>query len=220
MKLRILLTGATGMVGEGVLHECLNDPEVGEVVSISRKPCGHQDQKLKEIIHADFYELSPIADKLSEFDACIFCLGVSSVGMSEDEYKKKTFDLTLNFATLFAERNPLATFVYVSGTGTNSTERSRTMWARVKGRTENALKQLPFKAVFLFRPGYLHPTPGLKHTLKPYKYIAWLYPALKVIFPKYVTTLSQLGRAMLNAIKKGYSSPVLEVKDILVLAGK
>lgn len=202
------------MVGEGVLHECLHHPQVEEVLVIGRKPCGTTHQKLREIIHKDFFDLSPIADQLKGYDACCFCLGVSSVGLKEPEYTRLTYDLTMHVARLLGDLNPDMTFCYVSGAATDSSEQGRSMWARVKGKTENDLLKLPFKAAYMFRPGYMHPTPGLNNTLKYYKYIAWMYPLLKAVFPGSVSTLADLGQAMLAVTLKGYDKKVLEVKDI------
>ena len=218
MKIRAIITGATGMVGEGVLHECLQHPDVEQVLIINRKPSGVAHPKLKEIIHPDFFNLSPLEGELSNYNACFFCLGVSSVGMSEADYHHLTYDLTMHLAQILARLNPQMVFCYVSGAGTDSTERGRSMWARVKGKTENHLLQLPFKEAYMFRPGYLHPTPGLKNTLKYYRAFTWLYPVLRRFFGKYVSTLQELGLAMINAAAKGYHKPVLEVKDIVKLA--
>src|ERR1700744_5522049 len=177
-KIRAIVTGATGMVGEGVLMECLQHPQVEAVLVINRKPCGVTHPKLKEIIHSDFFDLSAIAGQLSGYNACFFCLGVSSVGMKEPEYYKLTYTLTMHVGQTLSRLNPDMTFCYVSGGSTDSTEKGKVMWARVKGKTENDLMKLPFKQVFNFRPGYMHPTPGLKNVLPLYKYISWLYPIL------------------------------------------
>jgi len=218
MKLKAILTGATGMVGEGVLHECLLNPDVEEVLIINRRPSGVTHQKLREIIHADFFDIRSLRDQVKNYDACFFCLGVSSIGMKEQEYSKVTYDLTLGFAQTLAEVNPQMTFCYISGAGTDSTEKGRSMWARVKGRTENALLRLPFKKAFMFRPGYIHPTKGLKNILRPYKWFAWMYPLWKLVFPKFVCTNRQLGLAMINSAKLGYEKPILEVPDIIRLS--
>ncbi|HPH86225.1 MAG TPA: NAD-dependent epimerase/dehydratase family protein [Ferruginibacter sp.] len=220
MKYKIILTGVTGMVGEGVLHECLQHPSIEQVLIINRNPSGISNPKIKEIIHTDFNNISPIAGKLAGYDACLFCLGVSAVGMTEEDYTRLTYTLTLHVAKTMVQQNPGMTFCYISGAGTDSTEKGRMMWARVKGKTENDLLKLPFKQVYLFRPGYMNPTKGMKNTLKYYKYISWMYPALRMFFPKYVSTLSELGRAMINAVIFGYPKPVLEVKDIVALANK
>ncbi len=218
MQLKAIITGATGMVGEGVLHECLHHPDVEQVLVIGRKSCGVSHPKLKEIIHSDFFNLTAIEKQLTGYNACFFCLGVSSVGLNETEYSKMTHALTLNFANTLCKQNPDMTFCYVSGVGTDSSENGRAMWARVKGKTENDLLKLPFKKVYNFRPGYMHPTKGLKNTLKYYKYVTWLYPIVRLIFPKYVSTLKEMCLAMINAVIKGYEKQVLEVKDIVVLA--
>ncbi len=217
-KIKAIITGATGMVGEGVLHECLLHPDVEAVLVINRKPGGVTDPKLKEIIHQDFFDISVIEDQLKGYNACFFCLGVSSVGMKEPEYYKLTYTLTLNVATPLSKLNPDMTFCYVSGGGTDSTEKGRSMWARVKGKTENDLMKLPFKRVFAFRPGYMHPTKGLKNTNPYYKYMSWMYPLLRLLFPGGVSTLAELGQAMINVARFGYEKQVLEVEDIVALA--
>lgn len=219
-KLKVIITGTTGMVGEGVLHECLQHPMVEEVLIINRRPSGVSHPKLKELIHADFYDISPIEDQLEGYNACFFCLGVSSVGMKEPDYYRLTYTLTLGFATILARLNPGMTFEYISGASTDSTEKGRLMWARVKGKTENDLAKLPFKKEYNFRPGYLHPTPGMKNTNKYYKYITWLYPIVRFIAPKTVSRLSELGLAMINAAVYGYDKQILEVSDINLLAEK
>ena len=164
-KIKAIITGATGMVGEGVLHECLQHPSVSTVLVINRKPCGVVHPKLKEIIHADFFNLSAIESQLSGYNACFFCLGMSSVGMNEAGFTKGAYTLTMHVAETLCKVNKDMTFCYISGAGTDSTEKGKTMWARVKGKTENDLMKLPFKKVYNFRPGYLHPTKGLKNTL-------------------------------------------------------
>lgn len=214
------MTGATGMAGEGVLHECLQSNDVEAVLIINRKPSGMVHPKLQEIIHNDFMNLSPIEHRLAGYDACYFCLGVSSMGMKEPEYSKVTYDLTLHVAQTLVKLNPDMTFCYISGAGTDSTKKGSTMWARVKGRTENDLLKLPFKQVFAFRPGYLHPTPGLKNALPFVKYVSWLYPVFKVVFPNAGSTLAQLGQAMIKATKYGYDKRVVEVSDIKRIADR
>lgn len=218
MKIKVIITGASGMVGEGVLHECLLHPNVEEVLVVGRRTAGVIHPKLKEIIHKDFFDLSPIKDKLKGYNACYFCLGVSSVGMKEKEYHHLSYDLTMHMATIVAEQNPGLTFCYVSGSGTDSSEHGKLMWARVKGQTENDLMRLPFKAAYMFRPGFMRPTKGLKHTLRGYKFFAWMYPVLRPMFPNFVSTLSEVGQAMINVTLKGYEKPVLEVRDIVKLA--
>lgn len=218
MKIRAIITGATGMVGEGVMHECLQHPDVEAVLLINRKPSGISHPKVKEIIHKDFFDLSPIESQLSGYTACFFCLGVSSVGMKEDEYRHLTYDLTLHVAQTLSRLNPDMTFGYISGAGTDSTEQGRSMWARVKGTTENALMRLPFKKAYMFRPGFMKPTPGLKNTLVYYKYINWLYPIGRALYPAGFSTLQELALAMIKSAKIGYEKPILEVKDIVELA--
>jgi hypothetical protein len=217
-RIRAIITGSTGMVGEGVLHECLQHPLVDSVLVINRKPCGVIHPKLKEIIHADFFDLSPIADKLGGYNACFFCLGVSSVGMNKADYFRFTHDLTMHVAVTLSREDPDMVFCYISGAGTDSTEKGRSAWARVKGRTENELFKLSFKAVYAFRPGYIHPTKGLKRINPVYKYISWLYPILRSIFPNSATTLKELGLAMINVANRGYDKKIVEVKDILALS--
>ncbi len=217
-KIRVILTGATGMVGEGVLHECLQHNDVEQVLVINRKACGITDPKLKEIIHADFYDLSPVESQLVNYDACFFCLGVSSAGMKETEYYRLTYTLTMHVAQTVSKLNPEMVFCYISGAGTDSTEKGRMMWARVKGKTENDLMKLPFEQVYNFRPGVLQPTKGLKNTLRFYKYLGWLLPIIRMLAPKYICTLKELGIAMINSVTKGYEKQILEVKDILALS--
>ncbi|HEX4371864.1 MAG TPA: NAD-dependent epimerase/dehydratase family protein [Puia sp.] len=216
--IKAIITGATGMVGEGVLHECLLHPQVESVLVINRKPCGVVHPKLKEIIHNDFFDLSSIEDQLAGYNACFFCLGVSSIGMKEPEYFKLTYSLTMHVAETLSKLNPEMTFCYISGKSTDSTEKGKMMWARVKGKTENDLFKLPFKEVYAFRPGYMHPTKGLKNTLKSYKYITWMYPFFRAVFPRSVSTLKELGLAMINGAIYGYDKKILEVKDIKALA--
>ncbi len=218
MKIRAIVTGVTGMVGEGVLHECLLHSDVEQVLVITRKPTGIVHPKLKEIVHSNFYDLSAIEPQLKGYNACYFCLGVSSIGMKEPEYTKLTYDLTMHVASTLARLNSDMTFCYVSGGGTDSTEKGKSMWARVKGKTENDLMKLPFKQAFMFRPGYMHSTPGLKNTLKYYKYVSWMYPFLKAVLPNFVSTLADLGRAMICVTLKGYSKKIIEVKDLKELS--
>ncbi len=218
MKIRAIVTGATGMVGEGVLHECLLHPDVEAVLVINRRPCGVIHPKLTEIIHTNFFDLSPIEQDLGGYNACFFCLGVTSVGKKEEVYNKLTYVLTMHVAETLVRHNSDMTFCYVSGVGTDSTEQGKIMWARVKGKTENHLMRLPFKAAYMFRPGYMQPTPGLKNAPKAYALFSWMYPALRNMFPQYACTLKEVGIAMINAAAKGYKKPVLEVRDIVALA--
>ncbi|MWC29715.1 NAD-dependent epimerase/dehydratase family protein [Paenibacillus sp. MMS18-CY102] len=217
-KIRVIITGVTGMVGEGVLEECLHHPAVERVLILGRKPYGRQHPKLHEIIHSDFHDLAPIEAQLSGYNACFFCLGISSVGMSEADYTKVTYNLTMHVAETLARLNPDMVLAYVTGSGTDSTEQGRSMWARVKGKTENELLRLPFKAAYMFRPGYLHPTKGLRNAHRYYRYLSWLYPLAKLFFPKQMLTLRELGVAMIHAATNGYDRPILETKDINRLA--
>lgn len=217
MKIKTIITGATGMVGEGVLLECLNHPDVEQVLVINRKPGGRSHPKLKEIIHKDFFNLAPIENQLSGYNTCFFCLGVSSVGMSNEEYKHLTYDLTMNVATLLAKLNPEMTFCYVTGAGTDSSEQGRIAWARVKGATENALMHL-FKKAYMFRPGFMKAVPGQKNVKSYYKLLAWLYPIGRAIYPAGFCTLQEVGQAMIKTVTKGYEKQILEVKDIVALA--
>ncbi len=212
--MKVIITGATGMVGEGVLHECLLHPSVEKVLIINRKPSGITHPKLQELVHTDFFNLSPIASQLAGYDACFFCLGVSSVGMKEADYRRLTYDLTMHFAETLVQQSPHAVFTYVSGAGTDGSS----MWAKVKRQTEDNLAKLPFRNTYAFRPGFMKPTPGLKNTLHLYRYINWLYPLMRKLMPAYVSTLAELGQAMINSVLKGYSTRVLEVKDIVALA--
>ena len=222
--MKVVLFGATGMVGQGVLRECLLDADVESVLAVVRDASLPPHDKLREIVHEDFYDLAAIEDRLSGYDACFFCLGVSSVGMKEETYRRVTYDLTVSVAKTLARLNPAMTFIYVSGAGTDSTESGRSTWARVKGRTENALLQMPFKAVFLFRPAYIQPLHGIRTKTRlygaAYALMRPLYPLWKMLFPDYVTTTECVGRAMLNVTKQGFPKPVLENRDINVMCAK
>lgn len=218
--LKIIITGTTGMVGEGVMQRCLENPNVEKVLSISRKPNGHQHPKLVELIHSDFTDLSPVADQLTGYDACFFCAGISSVGISKEQYEKVTYDLTMAFASTLAKLNPKMTFTYVSGQGTDSSETGRTHWARVKGKTENDLKKLPFKKVYAYRPGAMKPLPGAKHVLSYYKYFAWMYPIGRKLYPNGFNTLAEVGDSMMYVSQNGYENSILEGKQITETAEK
>src|SRR6266436_9457605 len=217
--MNVILFGATGMVGQGVLRECLLDPNVHQILSIVRTPSGQHHPKLRELVQTDFFDYSAIEPQLTGYDACFVSLGVSSAGMDEAKYKHLTYDLTLAAAATLARLNPNMTFLYVSGAGTDSTERGRIMWARVKGKTENALLQLPFRAAYMFRPGFIQPLHGIRSKTKLYQalYTALtpLLPLLKSAFPRSITTTEELGRAMLNVVKHGDPKPILEVPDII-----
>ncbi len=219
-KIKVIITGSTGMVGEGVLFECLQHPDVESILVINRKPCGVTHNKLKEIIHTDFFDLLPVEPGLSGYNACFFCAGVSSVGMKEPEYTRITYDLTKNFAQTLSKLNPDMTFCYVSGAGTDSSEKGRIMWARIKGKTENDLMKLQFKNVYAFRPAFMKPIKGQKNAPAFLKYVIWLYPALHSLFPQYFGLLSDVGLAMINCAKSGGGKSVLEAKDIAELAEK
>ncbi|KGE16940.1 epimerase [Paenibacillus wynnii] len=217
-KVRTIITGSTGMVGEGVLHECLQHPEVEQVLVINRKPCGVTHPKLIEILHNDFFDMSGIEEQLKGYNACFFCLGVSSAGMKEEAYRHLTYDLTLHMADLLSRQNSEMVFCYVSGEGTDSSEKGRSMWARVKGKTENDLLKLPFKRAYMFRPGFIKPIKGLTQTHNYYYAINWMYPLLRSLFPKHVTTLHEVGLAMVHSVTQGYPRTHLENQDIAALA--
>ncbi|WP_257305512.1 epimerase [Geothrix campi] len=216
--MKVLLFGATGMIGQGVLRECLLDPRVTQVVSLVRRPTNQTHAKLKELVHTDFLDYGPVESDLVGLDACFFCLGVSSAGLDEAEYRRVTYDLTLAAAQVLSRLNPGMTFSYVSGAGTDSTGRGRIMWARVKGQTENDLRRLPFKAVYLFRPGVIRPLHGIQSTTKLYRILYRVmgpfFPILKLLSPDSFTTTEQLGRAMLHAGLEGAPKAVLETRDI------
>ncbi len=217
-KLNVIITGATGMVGEGVLLECLENPQIENVLIIVRKPSGVSHPRLKEMIHSDFSNIEPIKEQVKNYDACFFCLGVSSIGMKEEEYTKLTYTLTIGFAKTLSEVNHAMTFCYVSGANTDSTEKGGSMWARVKGKTENDLMKLPFKQVYNFRPGMMKPTKGQKNVLPAYKYVGWLYPVIKLVAPNIASTIKEVGLAMIRVSSKGFSKHTIEVKDIVELA--
>jgi uncharacterized protein YbjT (DUF2867 family) len=221
--MNVVIFGATGMVGKGVLLECLDDERVDRVLVVSRRPVAIAHPKLRELVHDDFFDFTAISSQFSELDACFFCLGVSSVGMSESDYYHQTYDLTLAAATaLAATADGRLTFCYVSGEGTDSTERGRTAWARIKGKTENALLRLPFKASYLFRPGYIQPLRGIRSKTRWYQaiydVIGGLYPVLRRLFPRYVTTTVNIGRAMIAVAATGYPRQILFSPDINRLA--
>jgi len=217
MTIKAIITGATGMVGEGVLLECLAHPDVEQVLVINRKPGGVSHPKLREVIHADFFDLAPIESQLAGYNACFFCLGVSSVGMDPDAYKRVTYDLTLNVGQTLAKLNTGMTFCYLTGAGTDSSEQGRIAWARVKGATENALMRL-FQNAYMFRPGMMKASPGQKNLKINYKLLAWIYPIGRALAPAYFCTLQEVGRAMINAASKGYPRHILDVRDIVELA--
>ena len=220
--MKVILFGASGMVGQGVLRECLLDPGVERVLAVVRAPTGQADPKLEELVHADFLDFSGVEAKLGSLDACFFCLGVSSVGMTEEAYRRVTYDMTMAAAQTLARVSPNLTFIYVSGTGTDDTEKGRSMWARVKGQTENALRRLPFKATYMFRPGYIQPRHGIRSKTRLYRAIyavvSPLFPVFEALAPRRVTTTDRVGLAMLEVARHGTSQPILENADINRLA--
>jgi uncharacterized protein YbjT (DUF2867 family) len=222
VTMRIVIFGVSGMVGRGALRESLADPEVDEVLIIGRTASGEQHPKLREIIRPDLLDYAPLAADLAGIDACFFCLGVSSAGLSESDYRHVTYDITLAAARALLESNPQLVFIYVSGAGTDSSEQGRTMWARVKGQTENALLALPFKAAFMLRPGLIEPLDGIRSKTRSYRLsyalITPLWPLLHALFPKRVTSTRELGQVMLALAKRGADGPIIEARDIARLA--
>ena len=219
--MNVLILGATGMVGQGVMRECLLDGGVARVVTLGRRATGTAHAKVRELVHADLFHLAPIEQELAGLDACFYCLGATAAGKSEAEYARINHDMTLAIAETLARLDPDMTFIYVSGMGTDSTERGRAMWARVKGRTENALLRLPFRAAYMLRPGIILPMHGIKSRTTLYRLfyslMTPLYPALRALFPRAITTTEQLGQVMLRLARSGYSKPVLESADIASL---
>ena len=215
--MKVIITGTTGMVGEGILLECLDLPQITEILSVSRKPTGITHPKLKEYIVPDFLLLQQDDEELKGYDACFFCAGVSSVGMKEEVYRSITYDTTLHFAKCL-NPNPNMSFIYVSGGGTDSTEKGRMAWARIKGKTENDLMKLPFKQAFGYRIGFMIANPGQKRVLSYYKYFAWLIPLLKLVLPNIITTMKQVALSMIYASQHGYPQNVIYVKDIKAMS--
>jgi uncharacterized protein YbjT (DUF2867 family) len=213
---RIIITGVTGMVGEGVLLECLENEAVEKVLAVSRKPTNHTHPKLEQLQIADFKETAGVEAQLTGYDGCFYCAGVSSVGMSEADYTAASYDTPVAFATTLARLNPAMVFTYVTGARTDSTEQGKSMWARVKGRAENALMRLPFKGVYNFRPGLMTPKPGQKHLKTSYRIALVFAPLLKLFFK--ALTLAQVGRAMIRCVQSGAPKQVLEIPDIAALA--
>lgn len=216
--MKAIIFGATGMVGQGVLRECLLDPEVESVLTVGRTQTGQRHAKLQEIAHKDFADFSAIEQDLAGYDACFWCLGVASAGMSEQDYTRMTYDYTIAAARVLVKQNPNMTFIFVSGTGADSTEKGRTMWARVKGKTENEILRMPFKAAYVFRPAFIQPLHGIQSRTKLYRtlyvVVAPLYPLIKLLLPNYATTTEQLGQAMIKVAKHGATKHVLESSDI------
>jgi uncharacterized protein YbjT (DUF2867 family) len=221
-QIKVLLFGATGMVGTAVLRECLADPQVVRVVTVGRTAATLHSAKLEEIIHADLANYDSLQSSLHDFDACFFCLGVSAADVSETEYRRVTYDYTLAAANTLIRLNPRMTFVYVSGAGTDSSGAGRVMWARVKGQTENALLALPFAAAYMLRPGIIQPLHGIKSKTRSYRVFyslaAFLLPALRAAFPNHVLSTTQIGIAMLNLAKQGYAKRILETRDIRAIS--
>lgn len=218
--MKVIVTGATGMVGEGVLHVCLNHPDIEKVLVINRQPDGVQHPKLVEVIHQDFFDLSSIEKKLTGYDACFFCLGVSSVGMEKTEYYRLTYSLTMHVAETLVRLNQEMTFSYISGMGTDSKERGRSGWARVKGKTEKDLRKLSFKKVYAFRPGFIEPIEGMTHTKNYYKYLKWLFPIGRRLYSGGFCTLRELAQAMIYTARNTVQKDVYEGKDIIESAKK
>lgn len=221
--MKAILFGASGMIGQGVLLECLADPEVEAVLAVGRSPSNANHPKVTDMVMPDLYDYSAVGDRLKGYDACFFCLGVSSAGMSEADYTKITYDLTMAAAAAVLKANPNLTFCFISGASTDSTEKGSAMWARVKGRAENALLKLGFKKAYMFRPGLIQPLKGIKSRTASYRafYLAfgWLLPVVKAVLPSTITTTERVGLAMINAVRKGYATPILESRDINLLAG-
>ncbi|MCB9245929.1 MAG: epimerase [Flavobacteriales bacterium] len=215
--MKVVITGTTGMVGKGVLYVCLEDESIDSVLTVSRSTCGIEHPKLKEILHNDFMDVSPLQNEMAGYDACFFCLGVSAAGLNEAAYTKLTYDLTLHFASTFLAANPNAQFSYISGAGTDSSEKGRMMWARVKGRTENTLLNLGFSRAWMFRPGFIQPMRGIRSKTAWYQFfynvLSPFYSLLRKL-PKYVTDTDTLGRAMIRVAREGYKGAVLESIDI------
>jgi len=211
--MNIIITGTTGMIGEGILLECLNDDRVSTILSVSRKPTGKNHPKLKEYIVSDFLSLQEGDEMLQGYDACFFCAGVSSIGISPADYERISYDTTLQFARAVGP-NPNMAFIYVSGSGTDSSEKGRLHWARVKGKTENDLMKFPFKQAFGFRIGIVEIAKGQKYVLPFYKYVSWLIPLLKIISPNILNTMKQVANAMIVVSSNGYANNIIHVKDI------
>ena len=222
--MKVILFGASGMVGQGVLRECLLDAGVEKMLCVGRSPLGRQDPKLQELVLKDLYDLSPVESQLAGLDACFFCLGVTSAGMSEADYRRVSYELTLAAARPLSRLNPGMTFIYVSGQGTDSSEQGRVMWARVKGATENALFALPFKAAYMFRPGIIRPLHGIRSKTALYQaFYTLLGPLLGLvawIAPDSLTSTEQVGRAMLKAAREGSPKKLLENRDINRLSAR
>jgi len=215
--MKVIVTGVTGMVGEGVLLECLANPEIERVLAVSRRPSGHAHPKLEELLVPDFRELGGVEARLSGYDGCFYCAGISSVGMSEADYTRITYETPLAFAKTLARLNPKLVLVHVSGSHTDGTEQGKVMWARVKGKAENALSRLPLRGVYHMRPSLMKPVSGQKNVKTAFRVMLVLYPVMNLFFPG--LTLNQVGRAMIRCVREGAPKPVLEPADIKALAG-
>jgi uncharacterized protein YbjT (DUF2867 family) len=218
--MKVIVTGTTGMVGEGVLLTCLKNPGVTTVLSVSRRSSGIKHPKLQECLVSDFSKLDAVEEQLRGYDACFYCAGISSVGMSEEDYTRITYDTAVHFATVVQRLNPGMVLTHISGAHTDGTEQSKVMWARVKGRAENAMTRLPFRGVYNFRPGFMSPVHGQQHVKTLFRVMLVLTPVFRLLFPSQMLTLDEVGRAMINAVAKGYNKQVLEIADIRALAKK
>lgn len=221
--MKVIVYGATGMIGQGVMMECIDSPDVESILAVGRGASGFTHAKVRDLVMKDLTDYASVKSELGGYDACFFCLGVSSAGMSEADYTHVTYDLTLAAAKVLRETSPGMTFIYISGASTDSTEKGGAMWARVKGKTENALLALGFPHAYMFRPGYIQPMRGIKSRTTSYRVMyavmSPLYPVWKTVFPKIVTTTEKVGRAMIRVTKDGYAKPILEVTDINAVAG-
>lgn len=213
-SIKVIITGSTGMIGEGVLHRCLSHPQVSGILLLNRKAYGLSHPKIKELIVPSFMDLHAVKAQLSGYDACFFCAGISSLGISNEEYERITYDMTLNVGKTLADLNPNMTFTYVTGQGTDSTEKGSSHWARIKGKTENDLRKLPFKKVFAYRPGFIRPMEGMKNTIKAYKYVNWLFPIGRKILPNGFSKLEEIGDSMISVSLLGYDGWILNGKEI------
>ena len=217
--MKIIIIGATGMVGQSVLTECLKSPAIEEVLIVGRRSCGIKNPKIKEIIHNNYLDYSAIETELKDYDACFYCLGVSSLGMSKEKYYEITFNYTVAIADVLSRQNHNMSFSFISGAGTDETEKSKVHWARVKGKAENVLRNYPFKSLSLFRPAYIKALDGVKPSYSLNKYFDWiLYPVFKTFFPKIVITSKELGKAMVNSMFQKEKARIIENEEIKNLA--
>jgi nucleoside-diphosphate-sugar epimerase len=218
--MKVIITGSTGMVGEGVLLVCLDNPDVEKVLIINRRSLGITHPKLTEIVHENFHDLSPVESQLAGYDACFFCLGVTSLGKKMDEYYKVTYQLTMHFGKTVSRLNKNMVFIYVSGAGTDGTEKGRIEWARIKGKTENDLMKLPFRRAYGYRPGFIKPYHGQTRAHSFYKYINWFLPAGKKLFPNGFNTMEELALSMISLVKEDHPLNIIAGKEISLLAAK